>query len=138
MKRHFETADDLKQTFNEYIMHAKQVKETPSLAGFAIFADTTTKTLYSYRNKEHPFAEIMCYVFDFFHYKWFNSNKLSDRMKEFMLKSHIPETYTERSIVTNNNINSNIDISEDLTDEQLLERIKQAKQKLSNLTPTDD
>jgi len=140
-KKHFDSADELREIFDLYIDSCKKRKEIPSLAGFAVEQGTTTSTLYTYRKEHHPFSEVMDYIFDHFQFSWIHNGKLSDRMKEFLLKSHIPETYTERRVTLNNNVNNNLEINEDqLTDTELKARLDELSSKLQNLssltTPT--
>lgn len=132
--RSFDSADELKQCFDEYLDQCKDKKEIPTLAGFAVHTKTISSVLYKYRLPHHDFSQVMEYIFDVLHVKWFHNGKLSDRMKEFMLKSHIPDTYTERKVTTNINNNIDVPIDDDLTDDQLTKRIQQVNQKLSSLT----
>ena len=133
-KKHFEDADELKYFFDEYVADCKKRKEIPNLAGFAVEQGTTTKTLYEYRKPEHPYCETMTYIFDYLQTIWLHNGKLSDRMKEFLLKAYIPETFTERRLTINNNINNNLNLNEEkLSDEDLIKRINEAKEKLENL-----
>ena len=111
------------------------------MAGFAVDQGTTSKTLYKYRKENHPFCEVMTYIYDYFQTNWLHNGKLSDRMKEFLLKSHIRDIYSESKLTINNNINNNVDLNDEkLTDEDLITRIKQAREKVENLpsltTPT--